>query len=87
MTSNTVASSNEAKACFSNRVKHENIIIRTLRRFGRLDSFQISKNCELSYHQVARRMSELRDSGKIYEHSKHKLDGYKSSRTVWSLIQ
>jgi hypothetical protein len=81
----TIANSQEAKSAFKKHQLHYDIILETLDKFGIQDSLQISKKCILSYHQVARRMGELRDSGKIYEHSKHKLEGYKSNRTVWAL--
>lgn len=87
MKTNTVAASREANANFSEKEKHRNIILKTLSKYGNLDNRQISNRCNLGYIQVARRMSELRDSGKIYEHSKHKPAGYTTSLTVWSLIQ
>ena len=61
-------SSIEAGLNFSrtgNKELHYSIIISTLSKLNKAICKDISDNCELTYHQVQRRMKELENKGKV----------------------
>lgn len=45
--------------------KHYQIILSTLSKIGASICKRIEDNCELSYHQIQRRMKELETQGKV----------------------
>ena len=47
--------------------RHKEIIATVLLFWGSLTSREISAMCELDYHQVARRMKNLCDDGKVVD--------------------
>lgn len=66
--------------------KHREIILSVLGRSEKpLSSQQISSKCELSYMQVVRRMSELRDAGKILESDREAVNSSNCKATRWQL--
>ena len=67
--------------------KHEAIILRTLEQCPyELTAFGISKRCELTYHQVDRRMKRLRDDLRLVEIRCRRRDVDGSVRNAYRLV-
>lgn len=66
--------------------RHRNIILDVLKNSNRpLSSLQISTKCYLSYHQVARRMSELENTNKIKDSRLKAINPSGRSATMYML--
>jgi predicted ArsR family transcriptional regulator len=65
--------------------QHTFIIATVLLFYGPLTSGEIAGRCELNYLQVARRMSDLRDDGKVLDSGERRRSPGGRTACVWVL--
>ncbi len=65
--------------------RHKFIIATVLLFYGPMTSGEISDRCDLDYLQVARRMSDLRDDGKVQDSGETRRNPGGRRATVWEL--
>lgn len=66
--------------------QHKFVIATILLFHGPLTSQGIADRCELSYHQVARRMSDLVADGKVQDSGQTRRSPGGRRATVWRLV-
>jgi predicted ArsR family transcriptional regulator len=83
MKQTSIAAYNQSRAAAE---KHRIIIINVLKQAGKpMSTLQISTKCYLSYHQVARRMKELEDVGKVIDSQLKAVNPSGRSATMYKL--
>ena len=65
--------------------RHNPIIATVLLFYGPLTSGEIADKCELNYLQVARRMSDLREDGKVLDSGERRRSPGGRKAAVWKL--
>ena len=66
--------------------RHKFIIFTMLLFYGPLTSAEISDHCELDYHQIARRISDLKRDGKVQDSGETRPSPGGRRATVWRLV-
>lgn len=66
--------------------QHKAIIWTELLFFGDMTSQEIADKCELDYHQVARRMSEMKRAGEVQDSGERRPSPSGRRACVWRLV-
>ena len=80
------ATSHEAARFMQGMAERHKHIIYTALFWRGLTSQEISDSCELDYHQVARRMSDLVADGKVQDSGETRPSPGGRRATVWRLV-
>ena len=88
--SDPATSREAARQAQSMAERHKHIILDILEiwqeaSLGGMTSQHISENCSLNYHQIARRMSDLKRDGKIVDSGQTRPSPGGRRATVWAL--